>query len=283
MATETGLVTAEPTSSQNTPTLGLEQGPASPRFKVVRSLRPHIEGVPAMPAETPLAFDVDSIAAANIDEAPEVQIHVVEQHEREQAQVPVDSEGVPFDSAIHSTGADGSGVKTAKGSWRKRRGAGGRAKSGAPQSSISSAPSGTTTEAAAKATGAAFAQMTIMLGAALGGPEWANGALVDEKGKSVQDDAAMLTEAYTAYCAAKDLKDIPPGVALTFALFLYAAPRFAMPQTQARAGRVKTWLALRVAKFKVKRQLKKAGVKAHVTIGEHGGHKTILIDGQPAK
>lgn len=228
-----------------------------------------------------LGVDLSAIAGDIMIDAPEVQTHVVEQHAREQAGAPTDSDGVAFDPAIHAADSSGNGIKTATGKWRKRRGA---SKSGATGSRVGSASSAasaggpTAEQQAARAAGIAMTQMVFILGQAFGGAEWAPRTINNEKGEVVMDENVMMTEAHVAYCEAKGIKDIPPGVALAFAYISYAAPRFTMPETKKRAARAKTWFTLQIAKWRVRRELKKRGIKAKVEVS----NGELLVDGAPA-
>lgn len=48
------------------------------------------------------------------------------------------------------------------------------------------------------------------------------------------DEKTRIEQATTDYCASQGFSDIPPGVALIIALGMYAAPRFADPETRGR-------------------------------------------------
>lgn len=226
-----------------------------------------------------VGVNLDSIAGDLIDSTPEVQTHVIEQHAREQKGAPTDSDGIAFDPKVHSSDASGNGIKTTTGKWRKKRGV----KAGAASSrvggntSAASSSGATAAQQSARAAGIAMTQMVFILGQAFGGTEWAPRVLKNEKNETVMDENIMMTEAHVAYCEAKGIDDIPPGVALAFAYISYAAPRFTMPETQARTKKVKTWLTLQFAKWKMKRELKKRGIKAKVEVrsGE------LLVDGAP--
>lgn len=243
----------------------------------------------------PLAFDVDSalagvgvdsVAESIMETAPEPQPHVIEQHAaREEGGPALDAAGVPFDPNIHAKNALGEGVKTATGLWRRRRGTG----STRGTSYVASAPAGPSAQdQAAMAAGVALSQMTFLIGQVIGGAEWAPRKIADDAGKVVLDEDSMLTDAYTKYCATKGILDVPPGVALTFALVCYAAPRLAMPETQHRVGTLKGWLSMRIAKWRVKRELRKRGIKnARVSIHRVGApvrestQFEILVNGEP--
>lgn len=211
--------------------------------------------------EVPQISTADDAAGGIMDNAPEVQPHVVEQHTQKQASAPKDESGEAFDSAVHSVGSDGQGIRTAKGLWRRKRGAGaakGGAKSTIGKSTASAgAATPTAKETAATAAGRGLAQMTFMMGRALGGEEWNPLKALNEKGDVVYDEESMMTDAWTNYCLAKDMTDVPPGLILCVALTSYAAPRFRMPETKKRAETFKEKVVMWWVNRKVKKEMRK--------------------------
>lgn len=193
----------------------------------------------------------------------------------------VDSAGDTWNPAIHATGADNKGIKTAKGVWRKRRGQagqvskiGGKPSTGSPVIQQPQVDTQAQLNAQARAAGAAAAGSIFMLGRALGGEDWA----------PTSDEVTLQSEAWSNYFMAKGIYDFPPGLALFIAVSGYAAPRFFTPKTQERVGTIKHWLAIRIAKRRVKKALKKLGIEAVVTIkGSKSAdvYDSILVNGQP--
>jgi hypothetical protein len=68
----------------------------------------------------------------------------------------------------------------------------------------------------------------------------------------------MLESAFGDYFEATGKTDIPPGMALTVAIGGYMLPRFTMPKTRSRMGKVKDWFVKKLAD----RKLRKHGLKA---------------------
>src|SRR5271156_44693 len=76
--------------------------------------------------------EVDALADQITQEIPEPQQHAISQAIDDAAKDPtqnispgaveLDALGIPWNASEHATGADGKGVRTAKGTWRKRRG-----------------------------------------------------------------------------------------------------------------------------------------------------------------
>lgn len=229
---------------------------------------PENESAPAFTFDDSVATVGDEI----LNKMPDVQEHAVAAHEaktaEEEANVERDSAGVAFDAAIHT------GTKLKDGTWRKRKNPG-------TPGSVVAAPRARTSgatkaapavdpNAEAIATGTVIA--TLFLGAcqSIGGEEW----------EPSQHERDFQTSAWQAYCVAKGMKELSPGLALSVAIGSYAMPRFTKPKTAARVGRMKTWIALRVARWKLRKELAKRGITAKVEIVDGA----VLIDGkEPAE
>lgn len=239
-------------------------------------------------AQTSIGVDLSSIAGQLAESAPSVQEHVIAAHAEKQASAPIDSYNQPFDPAIHSSDSDGNGIKTQAGKWRRKRGKG-SATSAAKTSTLGqseSASGPSAAQQAATATGIACAEMTIGTCTMVFGPEWQARTIKDETGNVLLDERAYMSKTYADYCAAKGIKDIPPGVALTLSLLAYAAPRFAEPETRERTGTMREWFTCKIASWKVRKELKKRGivgasVKVH-RVGQpvRGGKFQILVNGE---
>lgn len=197
----------------------------------------------------------------------------------------LDDAGEAFNPAIHAA----SRTKTKQGHWKRRRGQGAnRSTVRLPQQRNTTTVDNTAAieaagEAAklnAKLAGAAAANSVFLLGTVIGGEEW-RPITVDKSGISFEDydEKKAMSEAFENYMLAKGITDFPPGLTLGMVLLQYASVRFAMPKTQAKVGRFKQWLVLRVAKRKIKKALKKQGIDAEVTI-QNGD---IYINGRPHK
>lgn len=198
-------------------------------------------------APAPVGADVSAIAATLMQAAPEVQPAAIQEHANQaKADALKDSKGVLFNEAIHVKGADGKPVKTVSGEWAKRRGR----KAGASAGVAKSAPVAGSVLAgggaalvdpqqAARTAGAQAASLLISLGMMLGGEEWLP-IVIPEKGL---DEMAAMQKAFGDYFVATNRKDIPPGVALSFCVLAYAAPRCFRPTTRERLGVAKAWAA----------------------------------------
>lgn len=231
------------------------------------------------PENTPspeFSFDssVADVGAEILDKMPDVQEHAVAAHEAKEAEaeanVECDSAGVAFDTALHT------GTKLKDGTWRKRKNPGApgsfvAAPRARKSAAVNAAPAADP-NAEAVATGTVIA--TLFLGAcqSIGGDEW----------EPTQHERDFQTAAWQAYCVAKNMKELSPGWALCIALGSYAGPRLVKPKTAARIGRVKTWFAVRIAKWKINRELKKRGIQATVTLrtGDDGVPE-LHINGKP--
>lgn len=149
----------------------------------------------------------------------------------------LDSSGVAWDANIHATGADGKGVRTAKGQWRRRRGVGAARSSVAGVPTRAASPPLDVSAAQARAAGVACAHTMFVMGQALGGVEWA------PRQNAEMNEVSMMEKAWGDYFVAKNLTDFPPGLALSIACASYALPRFTMPVTRSRMVRLKSWAA----------------------------------------
>lgn len=215
-----------------------------------------------------------------MSEAPDVQQHAVDEHESQQQAVDEnaekDSAGTPFDGRIHT------GTRLKDGTWRLKRNPSaegsrvsrprGKKEAAADSTSVSVEVDN---DAKAIASGKAAAHLIFMLGQTLGGPEW----------KPEQPEIEFQEGAWIGYARASNMQDIPPGLILCIALASYAGPRFTQPETRARVGKVRHWVGLRVAKWKIKKELKKRGIEATVTIkgsNTKNAMDEILINGKPA-
>jgi hypothetical protein len=64
------------------------------------------------------------------------------------------------------------------------------------------------------------------------------------------DERLMLEASFASYFESKEMTDIPPGVALSFAIMAYIGPRLVMPKTQTRTQRFGNWLGQKWLKRK---------------------------------
>lgn len=228
----------------------------------------------------------ESAAEEIISQMPDVQEHAIQAAESERAAsnpppapegAQVDEFGTPFNPEIHT------GSKLKNGRWRERKKKDGAASPksviGIPkQSTGNAAPVGPSQdEISARAAGVAAAGSIFMLGMMFGGEEWA--PITDPI-----DEKSNMEKAFGDYFVAKGVQDFPPGAALAIVLLGYAAPRFTMPKTRQRASSIKEWIAIRITKWKVKREFKRRNIRANVSIkGGEGfnANDAILVNGKP--
>lgn len=193
----------------------------------------------------------------NTGTMPEIQQHVVDEHEQkeretlEQTTGQTDKSGNTFDPAIHKIGDDGKPVFTKAGNFAKKRGrktgqTNSQLKTGVPEKS----PEQKQIESA-RAAGVALANVLITTGRAIGGVEW------DPVVTDNINERANLENAFADYCQVKGVSDIPPGIALTMAIGAYVLPRFTMPVTKTRVSKFKDWMQAKIANWKVKRNKSK--------------------------
>lgn len=210
------------------------------------------------------SFD-DSNTASEAEEIssqmPEPSEHVLSKMEETNSQETpqqnaplVDDFGTPFNPEIHT------GSKLKNGRWRERKKSivaspRGKKKEAAPESSAVDIKRAEN-EAQCRAAGVVAAGAMFMLCRGFFGEEWT----------PTNDEIEMQNQNWGNYFVAKGISDIPPGLALCMGIAAYAAPRFTKPKTQQKLGAMKTWLTLRIARWKIRRELKRRGIAAEVYI-----------------
>jgi hypothetical protein len=216
-----------------------------------------------IPDAAPAASSLDDTARELVSEIPEPQQHAIDQARTEQALDPAqppptvetDVLGVPWNPAEHATGQDGKGVRTAKGSWRKRRGLKGS------QSHVATDAAGRVPEPSqeeinkrsaehqSRMAGAVVGTLVIRISTAVGGDHFSSRTHSVPNTDIKWTDQGMLQEAFGDFFVAKGVTDVPPGVALTGALMMYYLPRFQEPAVRERAGGIIHWTKERVARI----------------------------------
>lgn len=166
----------------------------------------------------------------------------------------VDDFGTPFDPEKHT------GSKLKNGRWRERKKSvvaapRGKKKDATPQPSPQDIKRAEN-EAQCRAAGVVAAGAMFMLCRGIMGEEWTPS----------NDEIEMQNQNWGNYFVAKGISDIPPGAALFMGICAYAAPRFTKPKTQAKVSAAREWITLRIARWKIRRELKKRGIAAEVYI-----------------
>jgi hypothetical protein len=235
----------------------------------MRLLAPRIlAGLFSFLQEEPM-FTLDDTPAAELDklgdeltnEIPEPQQHAIDQAISDASKNPdipgaapgsveLDALGIPWNAAEHATGADGKGVRTAKGTWRKRRGLKGspshlntgaaNANSPADKEAEQAAINAQTAEKQNRMAGAMAGTMLVRISAAVGGQEFLPRTITVPGGLTYNEEQ-FLQQAFGDYFVAKGISDIPPGLVLCSALMMYYMPRFQSPEVRQRGGRVAGW------------------------------------------
>lgn len=98
-----------------------------------------------------------------------------------------------------------------------------------------------------KLMGAQCAQLTFLVGTMVGGSDFAP---MQKNPLTEVSDQEMLTDAYAKYAEAKQMPDLPPGVALCATLMVYVASRLQFPATQSRLQKVGIFFKNVWAKFR---------------------------------
>lgn len=227
--------------------------------------------------------ELDSVAGELIDSAPPVSEFAIEaennKNSEEESEAEKDVDGVSFDPAIHT------GSKLKNGRWRTRKAPKAildpRKKN--PQPVTVDALTGEIDNSQAmsdeeiKLAAQSAAASIFLLGMICGGDEWQP---VGDDGKPLEpiNERKLMETAFIDYFRAKGITKLPPSTTLMIALGSYAIPRFFMPKTKERVSNAKTWIALRFTKWKIKREFKKRGIEANISIKDG----EILINGTRA-
>ena len=145
--------------------------------------------------------------------------------------------GERFDPAIHRADANGDPIMTEKGRFRRKPGRKQGVKYGAINEPERPDPEAEEQQNRLTLAAETAASMYISTGVMIFGTEWLPDASKMER--------EQLVSAFEGYFRAKDITDIPPGIALALACFGYAAPRLYMQETQSRIARFSMWCKLK--------------------------------------
>ena len=155
-----------------------------------------------------------------------------------------DRQGRSFDPELHETKEDGSAVINKDGSLRLKRG---RGSERIKANSEIKTPEMARIEPSASKTGHLIAEQIFSMGRLVGGEEWAP-VVNPEYGV---DERAQMYEAWATYCEHKEIRDIPPGIALGMVMVAYVSPRMFMPKTKSRITKAKEWCITALVKLKL--------------------------------
>lgn len=221
-----------------------------------------------MPDDTVFTLEEET-AETLVNEMPEPQQHAIDEAQRETVAeggtgpaVDVDALGVPWNSAIHATGADGKGVRTAKGTWRKRRGLAGSASvlnttGTARAAEAAPAPDPVAEQYKANALasrqgGMMAARLLVNISVGLGGEDFIPRMLKGPGGVEI-NEMESLESAFGDYFIAKQITDMPPGWMLVGVLSMYYLPRLQMPRTRERAKGFFAWCKAKWASWRLRK------------------------------
>lgn len=210
-----------------------------------------------MPDDTVFTLE-EQTAETLVGEMPEPQQHAIDEAQREAAAdggagpaVDTDALGVPWNPELHATGADGKGVRTTRGTWRKRRGLAGSASvlntSGAAKGGDAAQPAEdpvakahAANELACRKGGMMAARILVNISVGIGGDDFRPRMLEGPDGAKINELEA-IESAFGDYFIAKDIGDLPPGWMLVGVLSMYYLPRFQMPRTKEKARGFFAW------------------------------------------
>lgn len=160
-------------------------------------------------------------------EKPEIAAEIINTMP-EADEVFTDGRGDTYDKGLHLMGEDGKPAMTKRGFFRKKRG-------GVSTIAAVDTPS---EDLSFKACGSSTAEIIFIMGQSIGGQEW----------QPTPDERHYMSDAWTQYYKAKDVKDLPPGLIVATALISYSMPRFAKPITRNRLQRASHWLKMKLSR-----------------------------------
>lgn len=158
-----------------------------------------------------------------------------------------DRQGRAFDPDLHEVGADKQPVTNKDGTLRLKRGRGAEKAQSAPNQSSIKTPEMARIEPTATKTGHLIAEQIFAVGRMIGGEEW-QPLSIPEQGL---DERSQMRDAWASYCEFKDIRDIPPGIALGMVMLAYVSPRLFMPKTKSRIQKAKEWAITTAVKLKL--------------------------------
>lgn len=138
----------------------------------------------------------------------------------------------PFDPAIHEVNADGTPRLTAKGGFRRKRGRKTGSNGNVGTSGPKTAPSSDSASVNSETRTVDFTQTGKFLAGLLFGT--CQGVFDQDEWEPGPDERLQIETSFVNFCQANQWGDLPPGIALTLCVGLYAIPRINMPKTRER-------------------------------------------------
>lgn len=206
---------------------------------------------------------VQNIGASFAENMPKIQEHAIQDRKDESEKVDkslrtsLKQDGEKFDPEIHAVDkVTGKPKLTSSGNFAKKRGR----KSGAPKSKVGKGKNVVETTKAqqdARMVGVTAAHTLITVCVGIFGQEWR--PVIDEE--NGLDEKQQLEMAFANYMEAKEVADIPAGIALALAIGFYALPKIGQPKTQNRLSKGKTKLKQWFVGYSDKRKNRKTKKK----------------------
>ena len=215
----------------------------------------------AVPKETldaPKLAPVDSIVDDLVGKMSPPSENAIAAHNQEQERNNVvlgaehkgklDMHGTAFDPAVHKVNQKtGLPVKSKTGKWFVKNNVT-APQSKAPRKSmlgtavIAQEENDIKAQEEVRATGKVAAQILFTLGRTIGGDDFI----------PRPEEDAMISDAFAVYMQSKNMKDLPPGVALCVAIMAYVLPRFAQPAVAKKLDKAKAGFWVWMQGFKRK-------------------------------
>lgn len=179
----------------------------------------------------------DGLVTEHADSMPDPSEHAIAAEAEGAAEGPGkwqgerDASGTPFDPEIHATDSAGNPSRTKNGYWRKRPG---RKSGTGPRSQLNRAEASGATPGADSYRESAEATIDSMMALAtmFGGEEFAPRTITDPNTRKViVDERENGIRVFERYYRHKNMRDIPPGIAVAIFCAGYFGQRFAQNQT----------------------------------------------------
>lgn len=189
-------------------------------------------------SDVPLV-DAEAVADDLNTARSDVQPHIVAEIESHENGTPVDSDGVTFRAGYHAVNDDGTPRLTKTGKFRKAR-----------NGQEATPPDVEKSRLNRLNVARVLSAMTFRAGMFFGGTE----AAPKKDDAMGLDEVKDITTAYDSYMAAKNIDDLPPGLALFLSLALYAGRVASIRVAQEKSKSIFSRIFKRKKKPEIKNQ-----------------------------
>ena len=189
----------------------------------------------------------DQVAQAVFDGKPEPSQHVIDDLQQTMEMPDLDAAGTPFDENAHMVDNNGKGMKfikgARKGQWKPKTGSQRLNKTSDKYHAAQNKQN-----TAGLVVSGMFSNCCLITGQYLDDLEiWT----------LKQEERLMMDNAFVDYFDAKEMKDLPPGVALVSAMSIVILPRLMQPKAKSKLSTVASGISLKWKEWRSKRAKQK--------------------------